>query len=36
MWPDQVTNSGPLNLESDMLPTALDSLAIEGRDTVKH
>ena len=23
MWPDRVSNSGPLTLESDALPTAL-------------
>ena len=28
MWPDWVSNLGPLALESDALPTALCSLAI--------
>ena len=27
MWPDQVSNPGPLVLESDEQPTALRSLA---------
>ena len=27
MWPDQVSNPGPLALESDALPTALHGLA---------
>ena len=27
MWPDRVSNSGPLALESDALPTALRGLA---------
>ena len=28
MWPDRVSNLGPLALESDVLPTALRSLAL--------
>ena len=28
MWPDRVSNSGPLALESDALPTALRGLAV--------
>ena len=28
MWPDWVSNPGPLVLESDALPTALDGLAL--------
>ena len=28
MWPDRVSNPGPLTLESDALPTALCSLAL--------
>ena len=28
MWPDRVSNPGPLAFESDMLPTALRGLAI--------
>ena len=33
MWPDKVSNSGPPALESDVLPTALCSLA-SGDDNV--
>ena len=28
MWPDRVSNPGPLALESDALPTALRGLAV--------
>ena len=28
MWPDRVSNSGPLALESDALPTALRGPAV--------
>ena len=33
MWPDRVSNSGPLDLESDALPTALRGPAYVKVDT---
>ena len=35
MWPDWVTNAGPLTYESGALPTALCGLAGEGGKTSK-
>ena len=36
MWPDRVSNPGPLALESDALPTALRSPALTTDETLQN
>ena len=36
MWPDRVSNSGPLTYESDALPTALRGPVLLGQQTTSQ